>query len=109
MHERIRLDRERNSPRLRIFRLRNSPQIRAFAAARTPPGPWYPRDASQEGDSRLRESAHLPAFALDNLSKNPVNLSEFIEFFGNDYLHFTPSVSRPIGGPIPASGIPPAA
>ena len=65
------------------------PQFPAFAVARTPGAPWYPGGVSAgEGFSPARFPAfarvarpQFSANALENLRKNPVNLSNFIGIY----------------------------
>ena len=54
------------------------------------------------GPANPRIFAHFPSNIYGNLSNNPVNLSEFIYIYGNDYLHFACSPLRLIDGPAPA-------
>ena len=82
------------------FQPRNSPQFRAFSVI---------AGVSFHGRIPLRRdtaSSFLKNLIFRNLQKNPVNLSIFIEFFGNYYLHFARSAPRPGGGSIPASSTP---
>jgi len=109
----------------REYHARSSPQIRAFAvilrcaghgriplrlsvaAAESGCRNWFSRTLSTPAAARI--CAHFPSKIYRNLSNNPVNLSEFIDIYGNYYLHFAPPAPRPGGGPIPAVSAPSAA
>ena len=68
---------ERPGLRLRIP-TETKAQLPAFAAARVPPGPWYPLNASA---GRGFSPPHPPAFALENLWKFTEKPREFIDIY----------------------------
>ena len=56
------------------------------------PWVWRRRNPAAGTGSRSRNCPHLPSKIYGNLRKNPVNLSIFIEFFGNSIFS-----NKPIG------------